>query len=703
MLISTFIGADSFRSFWSNFERMEGYVTLVHFFAFFLVAASVLFRENIWDKLLKTTLGVSIYVSLYSVFQLLGFLTINQGGVRIDSTFGNATYLAVYCIFAIFFAAILAVREKDKKISLQTMWWSVGVIGFALLLFLLTLTQATIPSILTAVLVGILITAVGVAAVVLAKKYSVVWIYTAIALLNFVILYYTATRGALLGLLGSLILMALIILFSRKGGRAIRRSAAWFLIIVVIGAGGFLALKNSSFVEKSPVLSRFASINLSDSETTARFYIWGMAWQGFLEKPVFGWGQDNFNLVFNKFYSPQIYSQEQWFDRTHDIVFDWLITGGALGLAAYLFLFGSALWMVWKKMEISFTEKTLFTGLFAAYFVNNIFVFDNVTSLILYVTVLAYIAGMGGKPFIKMGSDDAVILEKTSTRIILPIVVLVFAGIIYFVNYPGYATGRALIGALSSINQNNATTSIGYFEQAASYNALGREEVTEQIIENTPTIINSGADLQTKEAFATFAQGIVDRQLTETPSDAREYLFAGNFYFSVGEYSQAEAAYKEAVVLSPNKQTILLSLGSLYVQEKNYAMAFQIFKQAYDLDHSDTETLEWYVAAAIYDNQNVLVPTLLANATPDVALSDIIASAYLNTSNWAELIKLFQDRIKYLPDNVQNHLSLVAAYMKLNQSAAAIAEIQNIIKLYPNYTAVGEQAISNIKAGKPLQ
>ena len=702
MLVSTFIGADPFRSFWSNFERMEGYITLIHLFAFFLVAASVLFRRNVWNLLLKTTLGVSVYISLYGVLQLLGFLTINQSGVRLDGTLGNAAYLAIYCVFAIFFAGILATREKGVRISKEAMWWSVGVLGFALLLFLLSLTQTTISSPVLAALVGSFIAVLGVAAVVLAKKYSVSFIYAAIAILNFVVLYYTATRGALLGFAAGIILMAIVVLIGRKGSKVIQRSALWLIIIVAIGAGGFFALKNTSFVQKSPVLSRFASINLSDSETTARFYIWNMAWQGFLEKPVFGWGQENFNLVFNKFYAPQIYSQEQWFDRTHDIFFDWLVTGGIVGFTAYFFLFGATLWLIWKNAEISFTEKTLFTGLFAAYLVNNIFVFDNITSLVVYVMILAYVSGISGKPFRKMGSAESAVSEKSTMRVVMPIVIIVFAGVVYFVNWPGYATSRAIIGALTAVSENSASSSVPYFEKAASYDALGREEVTEQIVENAPSIVNSSADLPSKQAFATFAQGIVARQLSQTPSDAREWLFAGNFYATLGESNLAEAAYQKSVTLSPNKQTILFSLGSQYIQEKKYDQAFAVFKQAYVLDQSDMEAFEWYVAAAVYDNQTALVPSLLASTTPDIALSDTIASAYLNTSNWPAIIKIFQDRIAYLPDNVQNHLSLVAAYMKLNETAQAITEIQNVIKLYPSYASVGEQAIQDIKSGKPL-
>ncbi len=113
--------------------------------------------------------------------------------------------------------------------------------------------------------------------------------------------------------------------------------------------------------------------------------------------------------------------------------------------------------------------------------------------------------------------------------------------------------------------------------------------------------------------------------------------------------------------------------------------------------------LEWYVAAAIYDGQDALVPRILASTTPDVALSDTIAGAYLNTSNWPSSSSNYsKTAFKYLPDNVQNHLSLVAAYMKMSETNAAVAEIQNIMKLYPSYATVGAQAIKDIESGKPL-
>src|SRR4051812_34117375 len=40
-------GASPLKSFWSNFERMEGYVTILHLGAFFLVLGSF-FKEREW-------------------------------------------------------------------------------------------------------------------------------------------------------------------------------------------------------------------------------------------------------------------------------------------------------------------------------------------------------------------------------------------------------------------------------------------------------------------------------------------------------------------------------------------------------------------------------------------------------------------------------------------------------------------------------
>src|SRR3989344_9279283 len=110
--IADIFGVNFERSFWSNFERMEGLVTHLHLLAYFLVASSILNTEKLWERFFQTSIGVSIVICFYGLFQVFGFLRINQGGVRVDATFGNATYLAIYLLFSIFITAFLLWRSQ---------------------------------------------------------------------------------------------------------------------------------------------------------------------------------------------------------------------------------------------------------------------------------------------------------------------------------------------------------------------------------------------------------------------------------------------------------------------------------------------------------------------------------------------------------------------------------------------------------------
>ena len=143
------------------------------------------------------------------------------------------------------------------------------------------------------------------------------------------------------------------------------------------------------------MLTRFAGISMTEGTTESRLTIWKMSWQGFKEKPVFGWGQENFNLVFNKYYEPILYKQEPWFDRAHNVFFDRLTTNGIFGLLSYIGLLGAALYYLWAKRKntgLSVEDSAMFGSMFLAYFFNNLFVFDNLISLILFATFLAYVS-----------------------------------------------------------------------------------------------------------------------------------------------------------------------------------------------------------------------------------------------------------------------------------------------------------------------
>src|SRR6185369_7470840 len=193
--LADIFGVNPWKSFWSNFERMEGYITLIHLFLYFLVASSVLATERLWQRFFEWSVWSSLAVSIYAIFQLAGKIAINQGGVRVDATFGNTTYLAIYLVFNIFFALILI--AKDKAVWKKSVY---GIIGF----------------------------------------------------LHIVILYHTATRGSILGLIGGLLVSGTLIALFDKGEKRLRIVAGSIVAAVIVLVLGFMAVKTAPFIKNSP-------------------------------------------------------------------------------------------------------------------------------------------------------------------------------------------------------------------------------------------------------------------------------------------------------------------------------------------------------------------------------------------------------------------------------------------------------------------
>ena len=123
--------------------------------------------------------------------------------------------------------------------------------------------------------------------------------------------------------------------------------------------GSFLALKEFSAIKEHHVFGRFSAISLSDPTTAARLFLWVIAVKGWEERPILGWGQENFPYIFAKHYDPGMYGRAAWVDRAHDALtkdgsrvdrahdiffFDWLTAGGVLGLFTYLSIFCTAIW-----------------------------------------------------------------------------------------------------------------------------------------------------------------------------------------------------------------------------------------------------------------------------------------------------------------------------------------------------------------------
>ncbi|MBI2673839.1 MAG: O-antigen ligase family protein [Candidatus Zambryskibacteria bacterium] len=618
--LADILGMDPIKSFWSNFERMDGFITLLHLGMFFIVISSV-FKEVDWKRWWNVSLVASFIMVLYSVLQIIGLKTINQGGVRVDGTLGNAIYLAVYMLFHIFIAFLFMWREW-KNIALR---WVYG---------LLILTQAFV-------------------------------------------LYYTATRGAILGLLGGLLVIA-VLNVRNKENKIVRKAGISGLVGLVVLIGGFVLIRNSEFVISSPVLSRFSSLAIENLNRQGRYYVWPMALEGVKDRLFLGWGQENFSYVFQEYYSPEMYSLEPWFDRAHNIFLDWAVAGGLLGLVAYLSLYLTLIYLIWKPVRrpdggkdknFSHTEKSILTGLVAAYFFHNFFVFDHLISYILFFSLLSYIHSRSWQkgnlpvPVQEAGSRPTAprFAPGNILAVALPAVSILLVLSLYFANVKPIMANVFLIEALKSLQTpGKMAAATQYFQKAHNTSRLGRPEVLEHMLSNAINILQSDISMEEKNAFFSFVKDAALTQNEGLKEDARYQLITGSFLSSTGFLDEALVSLERARTLMPDKQQIYFEIGAAYINKKEPLKALEVFKEAYELAPEYTEAKLIYLIGAIYANDKAIETDILNRLTErEVVFDDRIINAYYANKRINQVVNLLEKRIKLDPDNTDKYKELI--------------------------------------------
>ena len=655
MAVADFNGVNPFRSFWSNYERMEGLITLAHLFLYFIITATVFATENTWKWFWRTSLGASVIVSFYAYSQLFGASEIHQGATRLDATFGNATYLAVYTLFHAFLAMFLFFRDG--------------------------------------------------------KKNELRWIYPLITLTNLIVLYYTQTRGSLLGVVGGAFLALLLVALFDKEHPEWKKFALGGVLGVALLIGGFIAFKNVSFIQESPTLKRMADISLTDPTTISRFMIWEMSWNGFKERPLLGWGQDNFLYVFAKHYNPKMWNQEPWFDRSHDVFFDWLIAGGALGLLAYLSLFGSALYYLWfsKKHHLTIIERSILTGMLAGYFVHNIFVFDNLTSYIVFFGVLGFLHTLHAEDAPIANAEEAHTKMRAKDTLemgdLLIATVVIFAAtfaMVYFVNIRNINANVALINSIRPqgvlVDGADGKKKIA-MKEILDLDLFGTGEGREQLAQLAVQTQDPRVPEEIRKMFHDLAVEQFEKEIAGDPNNVRMISFAATFHARFGEYKKALEYFNRAIELSPTRQSTHVDLSMLYISMGDYPRAEQTAKTAYELEKANPDTAVAYAVALIYQNKPDLGGEVLAPFKEYALYYDTrIINAYGNTKQYQKVIEVVNEKIARGFGGGRDYFALAGAQLELGQSAAAIASIEKGISVDASLKAQGDELIKQIKA-----
>lgn len=364
MIVSTLLGSDIYTSLYSTIERGGGLVLWLHAMLFTITIAFMVRVQGILfiKKIAQAVLGSAVVVALMTFFTEEAFdkgitwLNESAGGAML----GNSTIAGAYFVFALFFALVLFYQESSR---IKKGIYTVG----------------SIIILLSPIFFNI-------------KGFFVTGTAWGELLSNPLVLIGQARAAVISVILGGSIACLAYGSFTHNIKR-MRQVFVVGILAIVIGLGyGALQL----FVPHSFVQNTFTEIVGPN-----RLIFWKEASQGLVERPIIGWGPENFRIVHQKYFDARLagpaHGAEIWVDKPHNIFVEVLVGQGWVGIITYVVLLSSLVYFIVVSVRRGSTPAyigSVFIGLLTAYIIQNQFAFDSVVPLIAFAGLMGIFIGL---------------------------------------------------------------------------------------------------------------------------------------------------------------------------------------------------------------------------------------------------------------------------------------------------------------------
>jgi O-antigen ligase len=531
--LSNIFGVNGYRSLWGNYERMDGWILLSHLFALFLVMAAFLRTERLWLGFWLASILASLAVCGITYGQTVGMIPDRWNVLgRFSGTFGNPGYLGIYMLLSIFLTALAAAQGLRSFRGTRAKYLVLGLAVMAMAAQLFALVAS-------------------------------------------------GTRAALLGLVGGIVVSGIMAALQLGGSRDDARRK-W---LPAVFAGMIVVVCLLAFaISNLPVFDRIVAISTSQPEIQGRLLNWRVSWQGFLENPVLGWGQENYRYVLQRFFEPALYDSRFRFDRPHNIILEWLLAGGVVALLIYVSIFLVTAVTLFRSNSFSPAERSVLAGLLCAYLACNFFMFDNLASYIIFVAILAFVHWRATS---ETGAEAIPQRRLRASPWLAGGTALV---VLAACTYALVENARALMAnvALARAVVGPQFLAPGAYAQALEFRSFGTEDIRRRLV--TAAIAAAG-DAGTapgiREQLVARARREVDILIARDPDYSFNHLRAGELLNASGDFTGALPYLKRAQVLSPLDQEVLVHLGQNARGRLAETEATDYFCKAYALDRSN--------------------------------------------------------------------------------------------------------------------
>lgn len=686
--LSTLTSANFYQSLMGTLERMGGWFSFLHFWFWYVIATAVLTKREHWLRLVKTTVIVSFLSTLYAWGQKIPACAPGQGGwcgssewfiggggrARIFGTIGNTALFAGYELVNIFLAVYLATRQGTSS------GWR--------------------------------------------------WLYLSGAGVSSVAVFSTAVRGSLIAWVVGMALLTWF--YIRQRGFA--RLAKWLAVILLglVLAEGFLVLNhNAIWVQNSGYLSRLSDISPQTRTVKTRLWAWQAGidgWNDSVRTILVGYGPENFNLPFSKHFNPQFYQgtgSETLFDRAHNMFVEVLVTMGALGLLAYLAIFGvlaRALWQVYQRRGVAddpIGAAVLLSGL-AAYIIHNLFIFDTSANFIAFFVLVGLVSflhrltdGEATPVLAPHGGARRSALVTTLMVVLIGVVtlILIFQTALQPVK-ANYATTRGVVASWAG----DHAQAVAKFKEAMAYETFGEYEIRHRFAQ----YLFENLSAHPSQARVELMLYLIEEEKKSIPpkdNDYLPYLYISRAYIVLGKDDPGSSyndlalqASAHALAIAPTFVRTYYEIGQAYLNKRDYVKAEENFQKALDLNPA-VGLSWWYLAVTQLDSGRTAegISSILRaidsgyNAFREqdlLRLSNIFSSQ--KPVDYERLVWLYEKlvRLQPLPGGVTDkeqaeriagyYARLATAYFLVNRLDEAVLSARAAVRYDPGFRSEAE-------------
>jgi Flp pilus assembly protein TadD len=542
--------------------------------------------------------------------------------------------------------------------------------------------------------------------------------------------YQSRTRFAVVGLVGSLVLLSLCYLFG-GASRKMKWLAAASMVIVLLVPSFVLLNRDSSWVQSRPALARLTTVSFEAA--APRLMAWKAGALGIMDRPVFGWGPENYKNAFDLHFPPELITaalSEAWYDRAHNMIVDVGATTGLLGLAACSAFYGlafAALLGMWFRTRDP-TNTILVATLLTAYLIQNLFSFDTINTNGVVFLVLAYVAWLCSSKWPAPSSSPAQRSDLSPVRwqgwLAICVTGLMIAGSGWYLVKAPWDSNLLLARAIASGRTRASSGRQQYvfreeiadlYQRASDYQTTGRHEVREAFAGYASGLARvSDIPLKDRVRMIVKAVGLFDESIRQEPSDARHHMYAVSLVNgTLGVLQESDPALARALAektlvllqqaekLSPTRPQVYIERSRTLAWSGRTAEAVAALERGVNLSpwakdlHVDLVTL--YVSAGRYSDAAAEWEKAgrLSDPLTREDYNKVIRS-YESRKQFAPIAALYMEQLEKSPDNPGLLVQLAATYRDMGETESARKTAMRAAALSPEAAATVQSFLDSL-------